>query len=248
MRDGRRVELSVVLEDFQRIFADRLIAFVAYGRFDEPPAPSLAVVDMLSPEDLAACAHRAARWHEAGAATPLVLPQREFARSADAFPLEYSEMYDTAVVLYGTSPFSMIAGVDARDVRRACEVQVRSHLLHLREDYLECGGRPADVAAFVRESAPAFIVILGRLARLLGQAANTSAELTAFAAGSLGLDARVVGDVVALGDTQQASTVDAVRIFPPYLEALEALAHVVDEWPRAPEDSEVEGQRAPRSP
>ncbi len=230
MQTDTRVELSVVLEDLERIFGDRLDALVAY-RSDQRPVPSLAIVDLLTPDDLAACAGRADAWHRAGAATPLLLTQHEFARSADVFPIEYAEMHDTALVLHGANPFAILGGIRADDVRRACEAHVRSHLLHLREDYLECGANPSEVRAIVKESVPAFDVILRRLARLYGETASTRADLTTFATNRLGLDARVVGDVLALGDPEQASTVDAVRMFAPYLQALEHLSRMVDEWP-----------------
>jgi hypothetical protein len=231
MRADTRAEMSVVLEDLQRIFGDRLEALVAYG-LDHRPVPSLAIVDRLTPDDLAGCAARVRSWQAAGAATPLLLSRHDFIRSADVFPIEYAEMHDTALVLHGANPFALIGGINAGDVRRACEAHVRSHLLHLREDYLECGGSPAEVGAIVRESVPAFAVILRRLARLFGETATTSAELTAFAADRLGADARVIGDVLALGDPHQAGTVDAFRTFPAYVDALERLSRLVDEWPR----------------
>ena len=99
------------------------------------------------------------------------------------------------------------------DLRRACEVQVKSHLVQLRENYVECRGRQSDVAALVAEAAPAFALILRRLARLDDAAAETNADLSAYAAGRPGLDPRVVGDVLAMAG-QHAAGVDAVRVYP----------------------------------
>ena len=103
-------------------------------------------------------------------------------------------------------------------------MQVKSHLLHLREDYLEDGGRPANVAALVRESAPAFAALLRHLARLDQVPLTTAADLVAYAGTRVRLDARVVGDMLALTDADGASSVDAGRIFPAYLAAVETLA------------------------
>jgi hypothetical protein len=221
--------LAATLHDLQQIFGDRLEAFVAFGHADAAPAPSVALLRSLTADDLAACAARATAWHRGGSATPLLLTRDEFAGSLDAFPIEYGEIIDTHRLLYGIDPF---AGLTIRpdDLRRACEVQVKSHLLHMRENFVECSGRPSAVASLVADSAPAFALLLGRLARLDGYPAGSHAELGAFAARRPQLDPRVVGDVLALSSGTSASSVDASRLFPGYLAAVERLAQFIDTW------------------
>ncbi len=205
---------------------------MAYGHAHAAPAPSLALVRTLTHDDLEACAARAASWHRAGSATPLLLTRDEFAGSLDAFPVEYGEIIDTHRLLFGADPFAGLA-IGADDLRRACEVQVKSHLLHLREDFVECGGRPSAVAALVTDSAPAFALLLRRLARLDGHAADTNADLGAFAAERARLDPRVVGDVLAFGGGAAGAGVDGSRLFLGYLAAVEQLARFIDTWKRA---------------
>ena len=229
MKTAHGGPLAVALHDLQHIFGERLQAFVAYGDPEAEPAPSLALVGVITAEDLAACASRAASWHRAGCATPLLLTRDEFAGSLDAFPIEYGEIIDTHRVLFGSNPFAGLAIAD-EDMRRACEVQVKSHLLHLRENYLECSGRPADVAALVAESAPAFAQLLRRLARLDDVVCSTTQELNAYACGRPKLPARVVGDVLALARNRDASGVDAAKIYPDYVAAVESLWRFVDGW------------------
>ena len=221
--------LAVALHDLHTIFGNRLHAFVAYGETDATPAPSLALVSAIAADDLTACAARAASWHRAGCATPLLLTRDEFAASLDAFPIEYGEIIDTHRALFGDSPFAGLA-IRGDDLRRACEVQVKSHLLHLRENFVECGGRPAEVADLVAASAPAFALLLRRLARLDGTAHASAQELVAFSAGRPGLDARVVGDVLALARNPGASGVDAAKLYAPYLAEVETLWRFVDRW------------------
>ena len=220
--------LTATLHDLQHIFGDRLEAFVSYGHPGATPAPSVALVRSLTADDLAACAGRASAWHRGGSATPLLLTKDEFAGSLDAFPIEYGEIIDTHQLLYGVDPFTGLS-IRADDLRRACEVQVKSHLLHLRENFVECGGRPSAVAALVTDSAPSFALLLRRLAQLEGSPAATHADLGAFAAQRPALDPRVVGDVIALSGGHAAG-VDAARLFPAYLAAVERLALFIDTW------------------
>lgn len=221
--------LAVALHDLQHIFGDRLQALVSYGPASANAAASLAIVDAISAEDLDKCAFHAAAWHRAGCATPLLLTREEFAGSLDSFPIEYGEILDTHAVIYGTTPF---AGLDIsrEDLRRACEVQVKSHLVHLRENYVECRGRQTDIAALVHEAAPAFAVLLRRLARLDDAPASTPAELSAYAARRPGLDPRIIGDVLALGTDHDGAGVDAAKLYPAYLAAVERLWRFIDRW------------------
>jgi hypothetical protein len=221
--------LAATLHDLQQIFGDRLEAFVAHGLPDESPAPSLAIVRSVTADDLAACAGRASSWLRNSSATPLILSRDEFAGSLDAFPIEFGEIIDTHRVIFGADPF---AGLSIRpdDLRRACEVQVKSHLLHLRENYIECGGRPAAIESLVADSAPGFAALLRRLASLDGTTHDTAAELGAYAAARPGLDPRVVGNLIAIMASGSGAGVDAVRLFPAYLAAVEQLARFIDGW------------------
>lgn len=221
--------LAVALQDLQNIFGERLQAFVAYGQPGAPPAPSLALVRSIAADDLDQCAARAAAWRRNDCATPLLLTPEEFAGSLDAFPIEYGEILDTYRVLFGPDPFAGMT-IRTEDLRRECETQVKSHLLHLRENYIDCRGRQSEVGALVAEAAPAFALILRRLARLDGFPATTRAELGAYAMQRPGLDARTVGAILSLSDNHHASGVDAIRIYPAYLAAVEQLWRFIDGW------------------
>lgn len=217
--------LDAIVADMRRIFGGRLEAVVAYGERDRRPATSLVLVRTLTLEDLDACAARAAAWRKMGAAIPLLLTRAEFVRSLDAFPIEYGEILASHAVIEGDDPFRGLS-IAAADLRRACEIQVKSHLLHLREDYIEAGGRRGEIEAVTRESAPGFAVVLRLIARLDGR----DDPLAEYAAHRIGLDPRVVSDLLALSDPDAMPAVDPVKLFPAYLSAMERLAEFVDGW------------------
>lgn len=231
MATGRSSVVRPVVDDLQRVFGERLDAVVVYGWRQHGPVPTLALVRSLTLDDLNACAARSAAWHRAGAATPLLLTRFDFSRSLDAFPIEYGEIIEQHDVVYGDDPFAGLA-IRPDDLRRACEVQVKSHLLHLREDYLEAGARHADVDALVRDSAPGFVALLRHLARLDGAPAGGDADLSQYAR-RMNIDTRTVGDLLALADADGASAVDTVKLFPAYITAMERLAEFIDQWRQA---------------
>ena len=125
--------------DLRSVFGDRLRSVVAYGPHLEgdtdAPLTCLALVSSLTSEDLSACAKLAQRWERSHVATPLILPESEFRRSLDAFPMENGEINRAHERVLGDNPFLDV--VIASDyLRRACETQVKSHNVHLREAYI----------------------------------------------------------------------------------------------------------------
>lgn len=224
---------NVLVNDLQRVFAGRLRSVVAYGPAVDgdagEPVTCLALVDSLTQGDLDGCAGRAPHWERGGIATPLILPADEFRRSLDAFPLEFGEIIRTHIRVFGDNPFDGLA-IARDDLRRACETQVKSHLLHLREGYMEAAGRPAAIARVVAASAPAFTALLRNVARLTDVTTPDRMEATRAGARAAGVPDGIISDLLALERPQALPTTDPARLFPEYLAAVERLAHTVDTW------------------
>jgi hypothetical protein len=224
---------ETLASDLHRVFGDRLRSVAAYGAHVEgdssAPLTCLALVASLTTEDLNACAARSPRWERSHIATPLILPESEFTRSLDAFPLEYGEIVRTHHVVFGHDPFSDIT-IAPDDLRRACETQVKSLLVHLREAFIESGGKPGAVANLVAASAPAFTALLRNVARLNGVLTNDRGEATRLGAQAVRIPEQLVGSLLSLEQSSDIAGVDAARLFPEYLTAVEQLAHAVDTW------------------
>src|SRR4051812_32024545 len=190
-RSAQGGQLVAALHD---IFGNRLRSVVAYGLDTSEAVASLVLVSSLTIGDLEACAARAHGWKRGGLAIPLLLPDEEFRRSLDAFPLEYAEIVRAHEVLFGTSPFDGVT-IERSDLRRACETQIKSHLVHLREGFVEAGGTPRATAELVRASAPAFGALLRNIARLNGSAARDRTVATRDGARAAQLPDTVVSDI-----------------------------------------------------
>jgi hypothetical protein len=195
--------------DLRGIFGARLQSLSTYA----DGAHTLVIVDTLTADDLRACAARAAAWHAARLATPLLLAAHEFESALDAFPLEFGAIVATHTVVAGRAPFDRL-NVDPADVRRAIEVQARSQLIHLREGYVETRGSADHLSLLILDSAPGFKALVESVRRLdpsfdAGAAAKT---------------------IVALVGAHDLASAEAERLFPAYLEALERLVRHVDQW------------------
>lgn len=191
---------------------------------------TLAVVDGLNVADLTRLASLAPGWEKRRLAVPLFLTPGEVARSLDAFPLELSQILERHVVIAGEDPLAGLA-VAPLDLRRACETQLKSHLLHLREGYLQTGGDARRLADLVIASAVPLRALLLNLARLHGVHARSAEALLAFVEDRFRPTAPGLRPVVLAGTRKGTLRgPDVTEVFPPYIQAVEDLARLVDEW------------------
>jgi hypothetical protein len=222
-----------LVTDLRNVFGDRLQSVVAYGpRLDghtDAPLTCLALVSTLTIGDLEACARAEHQWRRSHVATPLILPEPEFRSSLDAFPLEYGEIIRAHQRVFGDDPFDDVA-IAREDLRRACETQIKSHLVHLREGFIEAGGRPTAISDLVSASAAAFTALLRHVAWLSGSRDAGRLAATREGARVAGIADNLVSDMLALDQRAPVPTTDPAKLFPDYLVAVEQLARAVDAW------------------
>ena len=187
--------------DLRGIFGDRLKMLAAFGG----DAHTCAVIQSLTLDDLDRCANLESKWRQLNLDAPLFLVEPELERALDAFPLEFSEIISTRRVVSGADLFAGVT-IGKADLRRACEVQARGHVLHLREGYIEAAGDPKAVDKLRLASVAPFRALVTNAARLDGISPNALAT-------QLGLDNFENG-------------------FPEALKAAERLVEYVDRWAR----------------
>jgi hypothetical protein len=154
---------DTLASDLREIFGERLRMLAAFSGNTH----SCAVVESLTPADLDRCAEMGSKWKKLDLDVPLFLLEPELARALDAFPLEFSEIIATRRIISGADLLEGIT-VPKSDLRRACEVQARGHLLHLREGYIEAVGDRKAVEKLVAAAGPPFRALVTNAARLDG--------------------------------------------------------------------------------
>lgn len=204
--------------DLRTIFGARMQSLAVYGAAGtlEGPVTTLAVVESLTASDLRYCAERLATWRKRGLATPLILEADEFGRSLDAFPFEFGAILADHEIVSGPNPFDGLS-IAPSDLRRACEIQARSHLLHLREEFLETEGRNDRLADLVATSSASLAALLKNVGRM-GQAPTAGPALLR---------------VAELAPNGTISSDEARRLFADYLNEMDALVEELDRWSAA---------------
>lgn len=235
LSQAARAALAALTDDLRQIFGNRLHSVCAYAAsaVADTDIRSIALVDRLDFEDLAACVPLSRSWAKRGLAVPLLLERDEFARTLDVFPLEYGEIIATHIVVHGDDPFAGLTVPDA-DRRRACEFHAKSHLIHLREGYLETGGDARRVAALIGASAEGFRRLLANIVGLVApEGARADEHLPETAEAHLGVPGDLTREVLASADGGLSTIADPTALLGRYIAASERIWEFVDGWTRA---------------
>lgn len=98
-------------------------------------------------------------------AAPLFLSRRHVETSKDVFPIEFLEIQENNIVLYGQELFKDMQ-IEQRHIRLFCEQQIKGKLIRLRQAYLEVGLKKKGIEALMKESMYGLMPIFRALLRL----------------------------------------------------------------------------------
>ncbi len=211
-------------DDCRRVFGDRFDAVAAYD-LDR----AVVFATRITSEDLSALAALVEVWKRDGLRTPLLMTRDEFHRSLDAFPLEYQAMAARHVLVAGADPFTGMALRD-EDVRRACEVQAKGHLIHLRQGWLEAAGHTDELAELLLESATPWRVLTENVARLRDIDARDREALIGWVASVTGMSREFCAALFDLERQSEDAARALVARLPDYVSGAERLWATIDSW------------------
>jgi len=108
-------------------------------------------------------------------AAPLFFTPEYIRRSLDTFPIEFLEMKESHILLYGDDPLSSLE-IDLSHIRFVCEEQLKGKLIRIRQAYLEIGLRKKGMEALIKESLDSLFPVFRSLLRLKEAVVPTKKE------------------------------------------------------------------------
>ena len=96
---------------------------------------------------------------------PLFLSLSHIESSKDTFPIEFIEIKENNILLYGEDVFSGLK-IDESNIKLFCKREIEGKLLRLRQAYLEIGLKRKGVEALMKESMYSFLPVFRALLRL----------------------------------------------------------------------------------
>ena len=170
--DKRASVLAEYVEMMKGLYGEELVSLNLFGEGAvEPPGQGghhikmLAVMTAVGPAQLGRYASVSAKWQKKGIPPPLMLTAEMLETSTDVFPMEFLEMKDAYVLLYGRD---VLAGLEIGldNLRREIEEQVKGKLIHLQQAYMEAGGDKKALSGLISSSVEPFCEIMRNAIRL----------------------------------------------------------------------------------
>lgn len=160
---------------------------------------------------------------------PLFLSLTHIETSKDVFPVEFLEIKENNILIYGKDLFSNME-IGQTHIRLFCEREIKGKLIRLREAYLEVGLKRKGIEALMKESMYSLMPTFRALIRLKGQRPSVDKENILGEVSNLyGLDKNVF--IAILRDKMNDEKIagqDVEIFFERYINEIKKLALAVD--------------------
>ncbi|HAH32541.1 MAG TPA: hypothetical protein DCL44_09545 [Elusimicrobia bacterium] len=188
----------------------------------------LVVMNRIETEDLLALTGICSRWGRDGNHAPLMFAKENLMRSADVFPVEFSDIIQTHRMLYGPDPFTGME-IDPALLRLELEHELKSKLILLRENFLVTKGSQKEVNKLMVSSISAFLTLFKAALRLYGETPPAKKlEVLPILSRHIKFDEEVFAIVWGLKEGGKRSDITSLQIFSRYLPALQSVTDAVD--------------------
>ena len=241
--------LNGLVEDLRATHGDNLASVVLYGSAaagDHIELRSdynmLIALNRITPEDLRQAQAPMREWQRLGHPLPVYFTVEELSDAADVFPIEFHQMANARLVLYGHDPFEFVKLSDA-NLRHQTEYELRSKLIQLRRHYIPASLSVEKLSQLMNDSLSSFAALFRAVLMLHGQEAPISKPDAVLATAKLlHLDPEPFERVFEFraSDRRPASEKEANDLFGAYLLQIEQVVEAVDELDRKRGSSSLE--------
>jgi hypothetical protein len=230
--------LSGLVDDLRATHGENLASVVLYGSAaagDHIELRSdynlLIALNRITPEDLRLAQAPMREWQRLGHPLPVYFTVEELSDAGDVFPIEFHQMANARVVLYGKDPFEFIQLSDA-NLRHQTEYELRSKLIQLRRLYIPASVSIEKLCDLMSDSLASFAALFRAVLLLYGQQAPVAKpECVRLTARLLKLDIAPFERIFQFraSDDLPGSETEANELFGSYMLQIERVVEAVDE-------------------
>lgn len=229
--------LRPYVKEVAKVFDENLTALLLYGSAaggeylaGRSNLNVLIVLKHMDQEALRTYAATHRRWQNDPVVAPVILTTAELRTAFERFPLEYLEIKDQSLVLYGRDP---LVGLDV-DVRRLpdqCLSELRGHVIRLRQRFVEGGGTVEAVLMLMPLSLTGLLPALRGLCRAMDRPVRRASEAVLRDIGEiLGVEIEALEQALQLKRGQiEPGPSEAPRLFDRYCEAVSTLVEKAEQ-------------------
>jgi len=229
--------LNSLIGDLRATHGDNLASVVLYGSAaagDHEELRSdynlLIALNRITPQDLRDAQAPMREWQRLGHPLPVYFTVSELSDAADVFPIEFHQMANARIVLYGHDPFEFVTLSEAH-LRHQAEYELRSKLLQLRRLYIPASVSAQKLADLMADSLASFAAIFRAVLLLHGKDAPVAKpDCVRATMALLKLDGRPFERIFQLRHTENLPDEQELNeLFGEYLEDIGHVIEAVDE-------------------
>ena len=164
-------EITVFIKNLKEIYSGDLLSVILYGSAASGEFvtghSNLNILVILKSTELLFLKQSSKIVKRSRNLTPLFLTKEYILSSTGIFPIEFLDMRENYIVLYGQDVIKEIH-VDLRNLRFQCEQELKAKLLNLKQAYLSLNRQPANLKELLFKSFGSILHILRNVLRLKG--------------------------------------------------------------------------------
>lgn len=162
-------EVNFFILGLRKTYREDLLSVVLYGSAASTPLYSnLNILVLLRSTSLSELKKATSVVNKFKNLTPLFLTEEYILSSIDIFPIEFLDMQENYILLYGKN-FLKDIHVDLKNLRFQCEQELKAKLLSLKQLYVGLNYRPAALKEPLFRSFTSIMHILRNVLRLKGR-------------------------------------------------------------------------------
>lgn len=221
------------MDSLKKALGKNLKSFVVYGSaaagdlYKKSDYNTLIVTDEIDLAELDKISPQIRKWVKKGNPIPLIFTDHSLVRSGDVFPMEFMDIKENSITLYGSNYFKKMK-VPAGHLRLETERELKSTLLKLIRMYAVTAGRPKDMKRAMRDTVSGVLSVFKAVLRLYRlKVPAKKADVPAAMPKKLKVDAELFGKILMLKQGKD-DIKDAPGVFHEYIECIERISEAVD--------------------
>src|SRR6267142_2064065 len=240
--------LNHLIDDLRATHGDNRSSVVLYGSAaagDHIELRSdynlLIALTRITPNDLRLTQAPMREWQRLGHPLPVYFTVEELSDAADVFPIEFYQMENARIVLYGNDPFASLRLSDA-NLRHQAEYELRSKLIQLRRLYIPASVSVEKLCDLMSDSLASFAALFRAVLILHGQEAPVAKpDCVRATARRFRLDPEPFEKIFAFRASEYVPPTEkeANDVFAAYMEQIDRVIQVVDEFPQTEDSGEL---------
>ena len=225
--------LHIFTQNLKDIYKEELLSLILYGsaasgEFIDKHS-NLNVLVVLKNTDLSNLKKASGVINKFKMINPLFLTEDYITSSTDIFPIEFIDMQENYILLYGKDILKEI-NIDIKNLRFQCEQELKAKLIHLRQGYIRINNDKAALRNLLFRSFTSVLHILRNVLRLKNKKPSyLKQDILKEVALEFPIDTIIWGKILAAKNKQiKLSNKETEELFVDFVRALEEIVGMVD--------------------